>query len=72
MFLFALGEETVLGSLVKKGGRRCHLLQSKKWHLLPPFMSNKPTKGQFFPSLKSQLWLHCLLRRRLEVKEELL
>jgi hypothetical protein len=24
-----------LGSLGKKGGRRCHLLFNKRWHLLP-------------------------------------
>jgi hypothetical protein len=36
-------ECSVLGSLDKKGGRRCHLLLGKRWHLLPPyFMSNEP------------------------------
>jgi hypothetical protein len=30
---------------IKKGGRRFHLLLSKRWHLLPPFMSNEPGTG---------------------------
>jgi hypothetical protein len=32
----------VPGLLDKKGGKRFHLLLSKRWHLLPPFMSNEP------------------------------
>jgi hypothetical protein len=32
----------VPGSLNKKGGRRFHLLISKRLHLLPPFLSNEP------------------------------
>jgi hypothetical protein len=32
----------VPGSLDKKEGRRCHLLLRKRWHLLPPFLPNKP------------------------------
>jgi hypothetical protein len=29
---------TVPGSLDEKGGRRCQLLLSKRWHHLPPFV----------------------------------
>jgi hypothetical protein len=30
------------GSLDKKEERRFHLLPRKRWHLLPPFLSNEP------------------------------
>jgi hypothetical protein len=33
---------TVPSSLDKKGGRRFHLLLRKRWHRIPPFLSNEP------------------------------
>jgi hypothetical protein len=37
----------VPGALDTKGGRRCHLLLNKRWHLLPSFLSNEPdSKGE--------------------------
>jgi hypothetical protein len=32
----------VSGSLDKKRGRRCHLPRNKRWHPLPPILSNEP------------------------------
>jgi hypothetical protein len=41
----APGGYPVPGSLDKKGGRRCHLLHNKRWHLLPLLLSNEPGTG---------------------------
>jgi hypothetical protein len=38
----------VPGSLDKKGERRCHLLLTKRWNLLAPFLSNKHAAGHFY------------------------
>jgi hypothetical protein len=35
----------VPGLLNTKEKRRFHLLLSKRWHLLPPFLSNEPGTG---------------------------
>jgi hypothetical protein len=37
--------DTVPVPLDKKGGRRFHLLLHKRWHLLPPFVTNEPGTG---------------------------
>jgi hypothetical protein len=37
----------VPGSLDNDGGRRCHLLPNKRWHLLSPILPNEPGTGFF-------------------------
>jgi hypothetical protein len=44
-------DQSVHGSLNKKGRRRCHLLLNKRCPLLPPFWSNEPGPGNL-PEVK--------------------
>jgi hypothetical protein len=53
---------TVPDSLDRKGGRRLHLLLSKSWHFLLPFLSNEPGTVLFFIKFyigRQQAPVHC-------------
>jgi hypothetical protein len=60
---------TSAGLLDKQGGRRCHLLLMKRWHLLPPFVSNEPgtervSKSMWLFRIWEIRWYLVLFARR--------